>query len=171
MAVTTLEAAAAIEKQERPLKDRCALPLKVLAIANGILLALVAAATSMPELVADLATLAGIPDIPLLRQLDLREPAYMAFAVLWVMAVAHMHVDEINETRLALRYAPESEIIRAFTVEDLIGLFVRATAVLIPAFGLYFFPAYLHGASPIDHLAFALVFAVEFLLWRCVRRG
>lgn len=94
----------------------------------------------------------------------------MAFAIAWVIVVVYLHVDEINESRLALRSAPETEMIRAFTIEDLIGYFVRATVLLIPAMGLYFAPSYLHVASPADHLAFLMVFAIEFLLWRFVRK-
>jgi hypothetical protein len=171
MAVTTLELAAAFEKQERTDKNRPLLPLKVLATTNGILLLIATLVFSMPELFADLYTLSGLPELTIFRNVDGREPAYMAFAVLWLMAVVYMHVDEINETRLALRCAPETETIRAFTVEDLLGYVVRGAAFAAPSFGLYLFPSYLHGASPAAHLVFAGVFACEFLLWRFVRRG
>lgn len=170
MAVTTLEAAAVIEKPEQRTKTRFAFPLKVLGTTNGILLAITIAAVSMPEMTQDVFDLVGIAQNSLLRQLDIREPAYMAFAVAWLIAVIYMHVDEINEHRLMLRSAPETEIIRAFTIEDLVGNFVRAAVLLIPASGLYFLPAYLHKASMTDHLAFILVFAAEYLLWRFVRK-
>lgn len=169
MAVTTLEAATAFQKPEHRTRSRCAFPLKALGVANAIFASVIVAAIAMPEMVQELLDSAGVPAQALLRSLDLREPAYMAFALVWVVAVIYMHVDEINESRLALRSAAETETIRAYTVEDLVGHFVRAAIILIPSFGLYFLPKYLHNATPAEYAAFVLVFAFQFFVWRRLR--
>jgi hypothetical protein len=124
----------------------------------------------MPGMVQDGFDMLGVPQSSLLRNIDLREPAYMAFAIVWFLAVIYMHVDEINESRLALRAAPETEVIRAFTVEDLVGHFVKAALLLLPSAGLYFSAQYLHEASAIDHTAFLIAFAFQFLIWKVSRR-
>jgi hypothetical protein len=171
MAVTTLEAATAMQRpSEHRAGGRCSLPVKVLGTVNAILAGLVLTGVAAPEMLPDVYDMLGLPATAFLRTLDLREPAYMAFALVWIIAVIYMHVDEINESRLALRSVPESEIIRAYTIEDLIGHFVRAALILLPSCGLYLLPHYLHKASQVDHATFVLMFVIEFFLWRCLRR-
>lgn len=170
MAVTTLEAATAIQKPDNKPRSRCAFPLKVVGIVNGAILALICAGVTMPGTVQDVFDVLGLPEASLLREIDVREPMYMAFALVWFLAVVYMHVDEVNESRLALRSVPETEVLRAFTIEDLIGYFVRAAVLLIPAMGLYFVPAYLHSATTIGHVTFLIAFAMQFLLWKVARR-
>lgn len=139
-------------------------------IVNGILAVGVVVLSTMPEVVQDGFDTICVPAGCFLRHLDAREPAYMAFALAWLVAVIYLHVDEINENRLALCSADQSEAIHAFTIEDLFGHLVRAVMMLVPALGLYFLPAYLHKAAVTDLLVFVIVFALEFLLWRQVRR-
>lgn len=171
MAVTTLEVASAIQRPEqaRP-KSRSTFPVRVLGIANGVLLAIAVAGVTMPDMIEDLWRMLGIGDSSFMHTLDIREPVYMAFALVWSLAITYMHVDEINESQLTLRSIPPDETIRAFTIEDLIGKFVRAAVLLIPAFGLYFIPRYLHNASTLDHVVFLITFAIEFLVWRFARK-
>ncbi|HEY9792505.1 MAG TPA: hypothetical protein V6D22_19040 [Candidatus Obscuribacterales bacterium] len=170
MTVTALEPPQIIRTPEYRLHSRCSFPLKILGAVNGVIAGGVIVLNTMPGIVQDCFDAVALPSSSFIRHLDVREPAYMAFALAWLMAVIYKYVDEINENRFALYSADQSETIHAFTIEDLFGHLIRAVMLLVPALGLYFLPEYLHRAAPLDHLAFVIVFALQFLLWRQVRR-